>query len=190
MKATITYNQAQTSESNNSTRGLMNVAKGILISIAVICLVKLSYVEYQNASYIQAKINNAAMMNAPVYELTLPEVVITAPRTVQQEAIYEMSLPEVVIIGHRPVNSEAIYELTLPEVVVVGQRPVAQEAIYEIELPEVIVLGSKLVKQEATYELTLPEVVIVAQRPVSSEMIDLNESSLATTFAESTSFIF
>ena len=122
MKATITYNQSQTSELNNSTRGLLNVVKGILISIAVIYFIKVSYVEYQNFSYQQAEARSSAIVEAPVYELTLPEVVITAQRPVQQEAIYELSLPEVVVIGKRPVAQEATYEIELPEVVIVGQR--------------------------------------------------------------------
>lgn len=149
MKATVTYNQRQAAGSSINVNGLMNVVKGIIVAIAVVGILNIASKEYTSFS-------SPAVSYPTGLEIAA-----------QEGRVFEMALPEVVITPQKQITQDAIYLLSLPEVVITPQKQVTQEAIYELALPEVVITPNKQTAQEATYELSLPEVVIVVQRPAN-----------------------
>ena len=117
MKATIIYNQEQERGISNGTSALvMNLSKGFIVVFAIICLLKVISLE-NNSMY-----SAGAGLGVQVYEMTLPEVVITATSPAAQEFVYEQTLPEVVIIGKKSKTTADVYEVTLPEVVITAKH--------------------------------------------------------------------
>jgi len=144
MKATITYNTAQTIESVNSTTATVtNWMKGLVIIAALLGVVKFSQIHYNNVNTTDLVLSSTISgvpAGSDILEVTLPEIVIT-PNPAVNEMSFEYTLPEVVITANRPIAQEMVYEYTLPEVVITASAIQPVTTIIEHTLPEVIITG-------------------------------------------------